>query len=110
MRATRGCRDISRIQGSAPRPIKWQGKNPTLAVVQANHDWSRQYPSLQTNARLFGSTLGAMALATLDTVPVVVSSQFFHRLDGVKTGSALRALIGDFAPLQDALTCKHCVG
>ena len=51
-----------------------------------------------------------MALATLDTVPVVVSSQFFHRLDGVKTGSALRALIGDFAPLQDALTCKHCVG
>ena len=41
------------------------------------------------------------------TVPVVVSSQFLDRLDGVKARLALWALIGDLAPLQDALTCKH---
>lgn len=37
------------------------------------------------------------------SVPVVVSPEFLDGLDGMKTGLALRAFVGDLAPLQNAL-------
>lgn len=36
-------------------------------------------------------------------VPVVVFPEFLDGLDSMKTGLALRAFVGDLAPLQDAL-------